>query len=40
MKKKRKVVRLEEMRVKDRDGNMLVVGKAIRHIWAKYFNEF
>ena len=24
---------------KDRDGNMLVEGKAVRHTWAKYFDE-
>ena len=27
------------MRKKDRDGNMLVEGKAVRHRWAEYFYE-
>ena len=29
----------EEMRNKDRNGNMLVEGKAVRHRWAEYFDE-
>ena len=27
------------MRVKDKDGNMLVEVNAVRHRWAKYFDE-
>ena len=27
------------MRVKDRDGNMLIEGKAASHRWAEYFEE-
>ena len=36
--RERKGVQGEEMRVNDRDGNMLVEGKAVRHRWAKYFD--
>ena len=39
VKRVRKGVQGEEMRVKDRDGNMLVEGKAVRHRWAEYFDE-
>ena len=35
----RKGVQREEMRVKDRDGNMLVEGKAVRHRWCEYFDK-
>ena len=39
VKRMRKGVQGEEMRVNDRDGNMLVVGKAVKHRWAEYFDE-
>ena len=29
----------EGMRVKDKDGNMLVEGNAVRKRWAEYFDE-
>ena len=28
-----------KMKVKNKDDNMLVEGNALRHIWAKYFDE-
>ena len=34
VKRVRKGVQGEEVRVKDKDGNMLVEGKAVRHKWA------
>ena len=39
MKRVRKREQGKEMRVKDRDGNMLVDGKAVKHRWAEYFDE-
>ena len=39
MNRLRKGAQEEEMRVKDKDGNMLVEGKAVRHRWVEYFNE-
>ena len=39
LKRVRKRVKGEEMRVKDRDGNMQVEGKAVNHRWAEYFDE-
>ena len=35
VKRVRKGLQGEETRVKDRDGNMLVEGKAVRHRWAE-----
>ena len=35
VKRVRKGVQEEEMRVKNRDGHMLVDGKAVRHRWAE-----
>ena len=39
VKRVRKGVQGEELRVKDRDGTMLVEGKAVRQRWAEYFDE-
>ena len=35
----RKGEQREDMRVKDREGNMLIDGKAARRRWAEYFEE-
>ena len=39
VKRFRREIQREEMRVKDRDGNMLVEGNAVRHRWAEYYDE-
>ena len=39
VKRLRKGEQGEEMRVKDREGNMLIEGKAAKRRWAEYFEE-
>ena len=39
VKRIRKGVLGDEMRIKNRDGNMLVERKKVRHRWAEYFDE-
>ena len=39
MRRVRNGVQGVEMRVKDKDGNMLVEVNTVRHRWAKYFDE-
>ena len=39
VKRARKGVQGEVVRVKDSDGNLLVERKAVRHSWAEYFNK-